>query len=175
MTTDQYNNASAYYTIWNINEKEHDAIYQIPSIDPFHHTSIKIEQLLSDDALSSDVFQKSVSLDIRSPKIYILNSPVIEGNGDYKYQIIDINKAKSFIKNKQFTSAIGYESTAEILSTILELEIPYNRIQIKLNKGDQCLVFRIKDRVEKDRKLTKDEIKCLETELGILTKLSDEP
>jgi hypothetical protein len=175
LTTDQYNQVSAYYTIWNIYEKSHDTIYQLPSELPLHISTIKTEHLLSNNSESTNQFKKLPSIDISIYNhTYILNSPVIEGNGDYKYQIINESQAKAFIKDKSFKSAIGYETTAEILSDIFEMEIPFNRIQIKLKKGDQCLVFRIKDRVDKDKKYTKEEIKCMEKEFGILTKLSDE-
>lgn len=173
LTTDQYNANSAYYTIWNINEKEHDSLKLEPSAKPLHESDQKIstKQLLSDDGESAVAFKSLQKINIAtSVKLYIVNSPIIDGAGMYDYQIIDKEQAKTFIKDRSFISAIGHESTAEVLSAILGTKVEHNRIQIQLNKGDQCLVFRIKERIEEGRVYSRDDIEKMNTELGILTK-----
>jgi hypothetical protein len=60
-----------------------------------------------------------------------------------------------------FVSAIGHQATAEILSTLLEVPIEFNRIQIKLNKGDSLIVFQILQRLEEGKILSIEEIMAL--------------
>ncbi|MBP7642560.1 MAG: DUF1874 domain-containing protein [Saprospiraceae bacterium] len=171
LTTDQYNENSAYYTVWNINEKEHDSLKLEPGTQPLHDNEISTKELLSDDGLSAVAFKTLQKINIQTGvKLYIVNSPIIDGAGMYDYQIIDKTQAISFIRGRSFISAIGHESTAEVLSAILGTKVEHNRIQIQLNKGDQCLVFRIKERIEEGRVYTRDDIEKMNTELGILTK-----
>lgn len=172
LTLDDYNNDSSYYTVWNINNNISYELRIPPDLIPFHVSkNISINELLSEDNETLNTFN---SLKVESPvssiKLYIVNSPIIDGSGVYDYETISQQKAKDFIKDKTFISAIGHESTAEVLSVLLGKEVKYNRIQIKLNEGDQCLVFRLKNRIEEGKLYTKDDIQKLDTEFGILIK-----
>lgn len=44
-----------------------------------------------------------------------------------------------FLANK-LTSAIGHQDTANVLSNILNTEIPVNRVNVTLEKGDKVIV-----------------------------------
>lgn len=54
-------------------------------------------------------------------------------------------------KREVFTSAIGHEGTAKIVSNILHTEIPCNRQQISLVEGDNGLIFTLSFRPEEGR------------------------
>ena len=88
--------------------------------------------------------------------LYILNTatlPLKEG-GEYlmEYLItarqISIDEAKELLEKEYFTSAVGHKATAELLTNILGVEIPFNRIQIELQPGDEVLAFLLKKRLE---------------------------
>jgi hypothetical protein len=74
---------------------------------------------------------------------------------------IDIETVKSMLKTQPFVSAIGHESTAKLLTALLGVEVPYNRIQVRLQKGDRLLVFQLLTRLEEGRVLDEDELRRL--------------
>ena len=73
---------------------------------------------------------------------------------------IDINEVKEWLKLK-FTSVIGHEATASVLSQLLGIQIPVNRIQIKLEHGDILIVFQLMTRLPEGKILTREELEQL--------------
>lgn len=82
---------------------------------------------------------------------YILNSAVITSPGIYQYVLITPEEAGMWIQNSVFESTIGYPETAIALTEILGIEIPVNRKQIKMQVGDEALVFRLTCRLDDPR------------------------
>jgi hypothetical protein len=86
--------------------------------------------------------------------LYILNSQIIPVDWELadsytvKIKKIDVNEARQLVIQNQFTSAIGHESTAQLLSLLLGTEIPINRIQIKMRPGDMGIHFVLKKRLQ---------------------------
>jgi hypothetical protein len=74
---------------------------------------------------------------------------------------IDITMASEMLRSRQFISAVGHESTAKLLTALLGVEVPYNRIQVRLQKGDRLLVFQLLTRLEEGRVLDEDELRRL--------------
>lgn len=54
-------------------------------------------------------------------------------------------------RRETFTSAIGHEGTAKIVSNILYTEIPFNRQQISLISEDRGLIFTLSFRPEEGK------------------------
>jgi hypothetical protein len=84
--------------------------------------------------------------------LYVLNSLVIPLNWQadsytVKIKRIDVNQARQLVNQNQFISAIGHESTAKLLSMLLEIDIPTNRIQVEMISGDIGLHFVLKKRL----------------------------
>lgn len=52
---------------------------------------------------------------------------------------LELEEVKKLL-NKGFISIIGHRDTANILSNVLNLIVPYNRISIKLNLEDTLIV-----------------------------------
>jgi len=57
-----------------------------------------------------------------------------------------------------FTSAVGHVSTTEVLKSLLDTEIPCNRVSIKLAKNDTLIVFQLLVRIEEGKILSREEI-----------------
>ncbi|WP_456325933.1 STIV orfB116 family protein [Desulfonauticus submarinus] len=74
---------------------------------------------------------------------YILNSAVVTTTGVYEYKLIDIEKARKWIRENNWESTIGYVETAFALSQLVEKPIPINRKLIRMKPGDEALVFRL--------------------------------
>jgi len=108
---------------------------------------------------------------------YILNSAVITTQGEYSYILIDIENAKKWLDENisNVISTIGYQETADALQLITGHNIPVNRIQIKMQAGDEALVFRLTKRLsEVDMKGQVGTENILKNcEIGILIKKVD--
>jgi len=104
--------------------------------------------------------------------LYLMNSPVLTGYGTWKFLPVTTQAARNLLKNTPYTSAIGHESTARFLSTLLGLDIPVNRIQVDLTAEDIALVFRVKIRLAEGIVLTASQIADIPYELGQLQWLS---
>jgi len=104
--------------------------------------------------------------------LYVANAFSISmlANNDVVVRIreIDVEEAKNLIKSNQFISAVGHASTASLLSKMVQVEIPVNRINLKLAESDMLIVFQVLVRLEEGRVLSEDEIKQLPTKFFLV-------
>lgn len=99
-----------------------------------------------------------------------MNSPILTEYGNWDFVGCDLSVAQIFLKKQDvFVSAIGHQATAELLSSILGMNIPMNRIQVKMKSGDKALVFRLIERIPEGKVLTAEELRTLKYEFGVLT------
>lgn len=102
--------------------------------------------------------------------LYILNALIIPVDFSEKYSYtvllrkIDLKEARELVREMNFISAIGHESTAKLLSELLEVDIPYNRIAVKFKVGDMGLHFFLKTRIPEGKVLTEEELRQLDYE-----------
>jgi len=104
-------------------------------------------------------------------KVYVLNAPILTSYGTFIYRKISIGKARNILSKNEFISAVGHESTAKFLTQLLGINIPFSRIQIKMQKGDRAIVFKLLDRLPEGRVLSVNEMKNVRYEIGLLIKL----
>jgi hypothetical protein len=57
-----------------------------------------------------------------------------------------------------FTSAVGHEATARVFSTLLGVEVPVNRVQLRLNLGELLYVGQVMTRLPEGRVLSQEEL-----------------
>ncbi|MGC9123943.1 MAG: STIV orfB116 family protein [Thermoplasmata archaeon] len=72
--------------------------------------------------------------------------------------LISLDEAKSLVKGREFVSAVGHQSTAEALSLLLEVPVPFNRAQVFLQEGDEILAFSLKARIPEGKVLNLEEL-----------------
>lgn len=104
--------------------------------------------------------------------LYLLNSPILTAYGQWQFSKISLDDAKKQVK-EVFISAIGHESTAQLLSHLLEQKIVCQRISITMQPLDKALVFNIKQRLPDTRELSQLEIEHLPYEFGLLEYLGE--
>ena len=100
--------------------------------------------------------------------IAILNTTILTADGDFTLQAISLDEAKQLIKDKEILSAVGHESTAQILTELLEVDVPLNRIQFKQQSGQKALCFKLNGRPQEGTILTAEEIKKIGYEFKLL-------
>ena len=72
-------------------------------------------------------------------------------------RIVSTQEAKQLLSNG-FVSAVGHQSTAEIMSMLLGIPVPYNRVQVYLEPGDEAVCFVLRTRPPEGRVLSKEEL-----------------
>ena len=103
---------------------------------------------------------------------YILNVPVLTNYGTFRFRKVSVEEAKKVLADG-FISAVGHEGTAKVLSELLKMEIPYNRVEIHMQPGDKAVVFRLLKRLPEGVVLSKEELLQLPFELGVLECLEE--
>ncbi len=105
--------------------------------------------------------------------LYIVNSFSLNMISGYKISEIlikklDISEVRDMLMKEEFVSAIGHKATAEFLSKLLGIEIPANRIMVKLGISDKILVFQLGVRLEEGKVLSEDEIRNMPYEFYVI-------
>jgi hypothetical protein len=91
-------------------------------------------------------------------KIVILNTSICTSNGLFELTDIDLDQARDLVQNNDFISAIGHDSTAQILTELLGVNIPVNRINFEQKENQTAVVFKLNGRPPEGKILTKEEI-----------------
>ena len=101
--------------------------------------------------------------------LYIFNTTIITNDGSYKLSSISLEEAKEIItSNPSFISAIGHDSTANIISSVLGVTVPMNRINASFdNIGDKALCFKLNSRPKEGSILSLEDLQ----EIGFSWKL----
>ena len=105
--------------------------------------------------------------------VYIINTPVLTSYGDWRFQkALSIEQARDLLSDG-FVSAIGHAASATLLTQLLAIDIPVNRITTTMKTGDKALILRLLERLPEGKVLTEQEMKNTAFELALLTKLTD--
>ncbi|HMT02319.1 MAG TPA: DUF1874 domain-containing protein [Burkholderiales bacterium] len=104
-------------------------------------------------------------------KVTILNTSILTNYGYFRYQRIGLDWAKAIVQD-EFESAVGHQSTCDVLSALLEINVPLNRQMYKQEVGDTALVFKLNGRPEEGKILTVEEIEQMGYEFGLLTRVN---
>jgi len=99
--------------------------------------------------------------------IAVFNGVVCTSNGLFKVSDISVEEARKMVNENDVISAVGHESTAEIITELLGVEIPMNRIQFHQAPGQLAIVFKLNVRPQEGYILNRQEI----TDVGYSFKL----
>ena len=100
-----------------------------------------------------------------------MNSPILTSYGNYMYDAISTRDAIMLIGMEygNFTSAIGHESTAKVISTILGIDVKFNRISVATKSGDRQVIFKLNQRAPEGKILSIEEINEIGYSWGLVT------
>ena len=113
-------------------------------------------------------------------QIVLLNTSILTSYGTFSYQPMSLERVKERINSFDFVggeplpvlSAIGHQSTADILSELLEIPVEVNRINYRQELDDLAIVFKLKGRPLEGAILSREEIEAIGYEFGFLTRLA---
>ncbi len=93
-------------------------------------------------------------------KLALLNTAILTTEGLYKISDISLSDARLIVweNSDNLDSAIGHESTAKIMSELLDIEIPMNRQNFQQMSGQKAIVFKLNGRPEEGKILSKEDI-----------------
>jgi hypothetical protein len=105
-------------------------------------------------------------------KLGILNTSIVTADGTYRLATVSRDGAVAAVQYHMdfgdgIDSAVGHESTAEILSTLLGTLVPVSRQLFEQQTGQPALVFKLNGRPEPGRELSIAELE----EIGFTFKL----
>lgn len=119
-------------------------------------------------------------------KTYLFNTSILTAHGTFRYTPITLDHARELAQlsygstHPGFTdddrqigmgplvSAIGHESTAQILTTLLGVPVEVSRIQAGQEVGDLAIVMKLRGRPPEGKILTRDEVEAIGYEFGLI-------
>lgn len=93
-------------------------------------------------------------------KLALLNTSILTADGEYSLRTVTLEEAKALARrhSDNLDSAIGHESTAQIMTTLLGVEVTVNRQLFAQEVGQSALVFKLNGRPPEGTILTAEEI-----------------
>lgn len=106
-------------------------------------------------------------------KLVISNTAIATADGLYSVKTISLSEVKMLIKDNagNLDSAIGHESTAQILSGILGIKIDMHRKTFSQQPSQEVLVFKLKGRAPEGKILSESEINEIGYEFKLMTRI----
>lgn len=107
-------------------------------------------------------------------KLALLNTSILTTAGNYTLTDITLAEARQLVSDNDgnLDSAIGHASTAEIMTTLLGVDVPVNRQMFSQEQGQKALVFKLNGRPEEGKILTAAEIEDIGYKFQLLTRNS---
>lgn len=107
-------------------------------------------------------------------KIALLNTSILTTTGDYSLKDISLEQAIEIVqKNKNnLDSAIGHESTAQIMTQLLKTTVEVNRQMFVQLVGQEAIVFKLNGRPPEGKILSTEEIEKIGYKFQLLVRNS---
>jgi Domain of unknown function (DUF1874) len=103
----------------------------------------------------------------------LLNTSILTNFGSYDYTPVSLKDVKNLIEEWEgFESAVGHQSTCDVLTSLLGYNVPMNRQQYSQAVGQTAIVFKLKSRPEEGQILTVKEIEEIGYDFGLLIRKS---
>lgn len=102
----------------------------------------------------------------------ILNTSILTAAGSYTLQDITVEEAHELVEFNELDSAIGHASTAQVITTLLGVDIPVNRQVFTQQPGQKALVFKLNGRPAEGKILTAEEIEAIGYKFQLLTRIA---
>lgn len=93
-------------------------------------------------------------------KLALLNTSILTTAGAYELTDITLDQARQMVADNadNLDSAVRHQATADIMTALLDIDIPVNRQLFLQEIGQQALVFKLKGRPQEGIILTAADI-----------------
>jgi len=120
------------------------------------------------------VVQTPSSVSVQKKRVVISNAFSVNmlGTNDIalRFRKISLDLAREIVKlNGNYISIVGHEATAKLLSSLLGVEVPTNRVNYTFSPADLLLVFTISYRLPEGKVLTAEELEKIKDAINIFT------
>jgi len=103
-----------------------------------------------------------------SMKLAILNAAILTAHGTYSFTPCPVETARILANSMEISSHVGHESTAKIISDLLNRPVSHSRKELKQKVGQIALVFSLKKRAPEGKILTQAQLEEFGYEFKIM-------
>lgn len=109
-----------------------------------------------------------------TPPLALLNTSICTAVGTYRLTDLALEQAKELVAENRdnLLSAIGHESTAQIMTELLDVQVQVNRIQFAQESNQKAIVFKLNGRAPEGTILSKSEIEEIGYKFQLLERLN---
>lgn len=93
--------------------------------------------------------------------IALLNTSILTNDGKYELSSITLDEARYLVEDTALDSAIGHDSTAQILTELLGVAVSVNRQQFSQQVHQLALVFKLNGRPAEGQILDRAQIESI--------------
>lgn len=111
------------------------------------------------------------ALDGGQMPVVIFNGPICTTTGLYRVTELDVAQARMLVRTHGYMSAVGHEASAQVLSSVLEVDVPMNRIEYEQKVGQQAIALKLDVRPPEGQILTAKEMYDVGFSLQLLMRL----
>ena len=106
-------------------------------------------------------------------KLALLNTSILTTAEVYELTDISLEQARQMVADNadNLDSAVGHQATADIMTALLDIDIPVNRQLFLQEIGQQALVFKLKGRPQEGIILTTADIEAIGYKFQLLKKI----
>lgn len=118
--------------------------------------------------------RSKIESETKRHKLALLNTSILTTAGSYDLVDISLEEAWQLVAGNIYNldSAVGHQSTAEIMTTLLGVDVPVNRQMFSQEIGQKALVFKLNGRPQEGKILTAAEIEQIGYKFQVLTRTS---
>ena len=131
--------------------------------------SAEIVAYMEEDEIIEELELEDYTYEYENHPVAILNCAIVTSVGNFTLKDITLEEAKEIIEDKDVLSAVGHQSTADVLTSLLEREVPMNRITFKQEGGQSAIVLKLNGRIPEGRILSQQEIEEIGYSFQLLT------
>ncbi|MDI9459380.1 YddF family protein [Candidatus Darwinibacter acetoxidans] len=103
--------------------------------------------------------------------VVLLNGPICTTTGLYRISELEVEDAKRLVNTYGWVSAVGHEASAQVLSHVLGIDVPMNRIQYEQQVGQKAIALKLNLRPPEGQVLSVEEMLEIGFSLWLLQRL----
>ena len=112
-----------------------------------------------------------LALDGEMLRVVLLNGPVCTSTGLYRVSELHVDEARRLVRLYGSVSAVGHEATAAVLSRILGIAVPMNRVEYEQQAGQLAIALKLRQRALEGQILSVEEMLQIGFSLLLLERL----